>query len=124
MRRRQPRHWQEGSTWQLPQPTNVYITIQIVILMIRIVGAGTAALHDGRGTYEIPREKRRQTVMDSNRRDAQKFESLRRHCPKPDVVKIGTSKGPCRTSRVDPQFSSVLEQFEQSISWLRLWCVR
>jgi hypothetical protein len=72
--------------------------------MIRIVGVGTAALHHGRGIYGFPLEKKLQTVMNLNRRDAQKPESLRRHCPKPEVVKIGTFTGPRRTSRVDQGF--------------------
>lgn len=68
-------------------PADIYRDSTIQIWMIRIVGVGTAALHHGREIYEFPLEKKLQTVMNLNRRDAQKPESLRRHCPKPEVVK-------------------------------------
>ncbi len=66
--------------------------------------------------------------MDTNKRDARKRQSLRRHSPKPDVnvVEIGMFTGPRRASRADQGFSSSVH-YRSSLNSVSVgsgWCVR
>lgn len=105
-------------------PADIYRTIQI--WMIRIVGAGTqaAALH-WPGNLWIPARKEapdRDELEQAGRPKTREFAAAlpkARSCENRHLYRSAPyqQSGPGLL-----QFSSVLEQFEQSISWL--WCVR